>query len=212
MKAIVGGRRRDRSLQGIRARQAGRDGARRRPAARRPGLAIGKSAGEGVVYAKDLSRPMVFTVESALARRAEEAGRTTSGSRICSTRASFNTTRIEIVRNGQTLALREGKGQGRVEAGAPAAKAADTAKVEALLTALTSARADVVHRQERRHGAREARAERHASSTRTARSTRRSRSARKGADAFARREGDAAAAKIDATALDGIVKALDALK
>src|SRR5207248_4899747 len=27
------------------------------------GLAIGKSAGEGVVYAKDLSRPMVFTVE-----------------------------------------------------------------------------------------------------------------------------------------------------
>ena len=36
--------------------------------------------------------------------------------------------------------------------------------------------------------------------------------ARKGADAFARREGDAGAAKIDAAALDGIIKALDALK
>ena len=31
------------------------------------GLAIGKSAGEGVVYAKDVSRPMVFTIESAIA-------------------------------------------------------------------------------------------------------------------------------------------------
>ena len=36
--------------------------------------------------------------------------------------------------------------------------------------------------------------------------------ARKGADAYAVREGDAAAAKIDATALDGIIKAIDALK
>ena len=31
------------------------------------GLAIGKSAGEGVVYARDLSRPIVFTIESSLA-------------------------------------------------------------------------------------------------------------------------------------------------
>ena len=35
---------------------------------------------------------------------------------------------------------------------------------------------------------------------------------KKGADAFARREGDATAAKIDAAALDSILKALDALK
>ena len=39
-------------------------------------LAIGKSSGEGAVYARDLSKPVVVTVESALARRAEEgAGR-----------------------------------------------------------------------------------------------------------------------------------------
>ena len=31
------------------------------------GLAIGKSAGDGVVFAKDLSRPMIFTVDAALA-------------------------------------------------------------------------------------------------------------------------------------------------
>jgi len=36
--------------------------------------------------------------------------------------------------------------------------------------------------------------------------------ARKGTDAYARREGDASAAKIDAATLDAIVKSIDALK
>ena len=103
------------------------------------GLAIGKSAGEGVVYAKDLSRPMVFTVESALADELKKPADDFRVKDLFDAR-SFNTTRIEIVAQRPDDGVREG--QGRLEAGRrPAAKAADTAKVEALLTALTNARA-----------------------------------------------------------------------
>ena len=174
------------------------------------GLAIGKSAGEGVVYAKDLSRPMVFTVESALLDELKKPADDFRVKDLFDAR-SFNTTRIEIVRNGQTIALEKEKGKAAWKQVAPSAKAADAGKVEALLTALTSARAtsfvdkiagtgletpeltvSIAYEDGQKH-------EKVAF-------------ARKGADAYARRDGDAAAAKIDATALDGIIKAIDALK
>ena len=129
---------------------------------------------------------------------------------------AFNTTRVEIVRGGQTMAFekqeRQGRtGQGRLEAGQPRPKAADTAKVEALLTALTNARATsfvdktaatgldtpevtVTLKYEDGPEAGEGRVR--------PQRRRRLRAAR-------RRRG---AAKIDASALDGIIKALDALK
>ena len=174
------------------------------------GLAIGKSAGEGVVYAKDLSRPMVFTVESALFDELKKPADDFRVKDLFDARA-FNTTRVEIARGGQTMVFEKEKGKDTWKQVAPAAKAADTAKVEALLTALTSTRAtsfadkiagtgletpevtvSVAFEDGKKH-------EKVAF-------------ARKGTDAFARRDGDAAAAKIDATALEGIVKAIDALK
>lgn len=174
------------------------------------GLAIGKSAGDGVVYAKDLSRPLVFTVESALFDELKKPAGDFRVKDLFDSR-SFNTTRVEIVRGGQTMAFERAKGQDGWKQITPAPKPADSAKVEALLTALTSARATsfadsiagtglespeltvaVAYEDGQKH-------EKVAFG-------------RKGSDVFARREGDAAAAKIDATALDGIVKALDALK
>ena len=172
------------------------------------GLVIGKSAGEGAVYAKDLSRPMVFTVESALADELEKPADDFRVKDLFDAR-SFNTTRIELTRNGQTVAFEKSKDTWKQVA--PAAKDADSAKVDALLTALTNARAtsfvdktdgtgldspeltvlvkfDEGQKQERVAFARH------------------------GSDAYARRDGDAGAAKIDASALDAIVKALDALK
>jgi hypothetical protein len=169
------------------------------------GLSIGKSAGEGVVYAKDLSRPMVFTVESALADELKKPVDDLRLKDLFDAR-SFNTTRVEIARGGQTVAFEKDKDTWKQVA--PAAKAADGAKVDALLTALTNARAtgftdkapaldtpELTATLKFDEGKQETVA-----------------FARKGGDAFARRDGDATPAKIDATALDAIVKALDALK
>jgi hypothetical protein len=173
-------------------------------------LLIGKSAGEGVVYAEDPSRPLIFTVESALFDEVKKPAGDFRIKDLFDSR-SFNTTRVEIVRGGQTIAFEKPKGQDAWKQITPAAKPADTAKVEAVLTALTSARAtsfvdsiagtglenpeltvSIAFEEGQKH-------EKVAFG-------------RKGADVYARREGDAAAVKIDATALDGIVKALDALK
>jgi hypothetical protein len=173
------------------------------------GLAIGKSAGDGVVYAKDLSRPMVFTVEAALLDEIKKPADDFRVKDLFDAR-SFNTTRIEIVRNGQTITLEKEKDKAAWKQVAPSAKAADAGKVEALMTALTSARAtsfvdkmagtgldtpEITVSLAYENG------EKHEKVS----------FGRKGADAYARREGDAAA-KIDASALDGILKAIDALK
>jgi Domain of unknown function (DUF4340) len=170
------------------------------------GLLIGKAAEDGTAYAKDLSRPIVFTIESALADELKKPADEFRVKDIFDARA-FNTTRVEAVRNGQTFAFE--KAGDKWKQVAPAAKDADATKVEALLSALTSARAtgfvekttaldkpeltvtvkyDDGQKQERVIFGRQ------------------------GSDAFARRDGDAGAAKIDVATLDGIVKALDALK
>ena len=204
-------RRRGDGPEGVRPRQAGRDRARDVSGSSQAGLAIGKSAGEGVVYAKDLSRPMVFTVESALfdelkkpaddfrdqgsVRRAvvqHDAGRNRAR------RADDHASRRKRTRTPGSRSRRR-------------PKAADTAKVEALLTALTSARATSLRADKIAGTGLETPELTVTLALRgRRRSRRRSPSRRKGTDAFARRDGDAAAAKIDATALDGIVKAIDA--
>ena len=168
---------------------------------------IGKSAGEGLVRAGP-SRPLVFSGIGALRRVEETGGRLPGEGPLLRGRS---TRPAEIVRSGQTLTLEKEKGKDAWKQITPAPKAADTAKIDALLTALTSTRAtsfvdtiagtgldspeltvSIAYEDGQKH-------EKVAF-------------ARKGADVFARREGDAAAAKIDATALDGIVKALDGLR
>lgn len=172
------------------------------------GLAIGKSAAEGTVYARDLSRPMIFTIESALADELKKPADEFRIKDLFDARA-FNTTRLEAVRQGQTLAFEKEKDAWKQVA--PGAKAADAAKVEALLAALTGTRAngfetkmaatgldtpELVVTVKFDDGKKEDKVT----------------FAKKGADAFARREGDSAAAKIDASTLDTILKAFDALK
>jgi hypothetical protein len=169
------------------------------------GLAIGKSAGEGIVYAKDLSRPMVFTVEAALADELKKPADELRLKDLFDARA-FNTTRLEIARGGQTVAFEKDKDTWKQVL--PAPKAADGAKVDALLTALTNARATGFDDKPSGIDTPELTATLTFDEGKQDKVT----FARKGADAVARRGGDASAAKIDASALDGIVKALDALK
>jgi Domain of unknown function (DUF4340) len=170
------------------------------------GLAIGKSAAEGTVYARDLSRPIVFTVESALVDELKKPADDYRVKDIFDARA-FNTTRVEAVRNGQTIAFE--KAGDKWKQVAPAAKDADAAKVDALTSALTGARAtgfvekttaldkpELTVTMKYDEGKKQERVV----------------FGRQGTDAFARRDGDAGAAKIDVATLDGIIKALDALK
>jgi hypothetical protein len=171
-------------------------------------LAVGTSAGEGTVYAKDLSRPMVFTVESALAEELMKPADDFRVKDLFDARA-FNTTRLEIVRGGQTLAFE--KDEDAWKQVTPAAKAADTAKVDALLTALTNARATGFEDKIAATGIDNPeltvslKFDEGKKSEKVA-------FARKGSDVFARREGDPYAAKIDASTLDAILKAADTLK
>jgi hypothetical protein len=172
------------------------------------GLAIGKSAGEGVVYAKDLSRPMIFTVEKALADELKKPADDYRVKDIFDAR-SFNTTRLDITYKGQALAFEKDKDKWKQMA--PAAKDADATKVESLLTALTNTRAtgfvdkiagtgldtpELTVAIKYEDGKKQEKVA----------------FGRKGADAHARREGDASAAKIDASQLDAIEKAIDAAK
>jgi hypothetical protein len=172
------------------------------------GLAVGKSSGEGAVYAKDLSRPMVFTVESALADEMKKPADDFRVKDLFDAR-SFNTTRIEVTRNGQTTVFEKDKDAWKQIA--PSAKATDTGKVEALLTALTSARAtgfaaaSVPTGLENPEVSVAIKFDEGQKQDKVA-------FAKKGADAYARREGEVSAAKIDASALDGIIKAIEALK
>jgi hypothetical protein len=170
------------------------------------GLAIGKAAAEGTTYARDLSRPMVFTVENSLVDELKKPADDFRVKDIFDARA-FNTTRLEAVRNGQTIAFE--KAGDKWKQVAPTAKDADATKVDALTSALTGARAigfvektsaldkpELIVTMKYDEGKKQERVV----------------FGRQGSDAFARRDPDVGAAKIDAATLDGIIKALDALK
>jgi hypothetical protein len=110
-------------------------------------LAIGSAAESGSVYAKDLSRPAVFTIESSLADDLKKDASEYRQKDLFDAR-SFNTTRMEIVHGNQTTVLektkvkdKDGKEQEKWRQTAPAAKDVDAATVEGLISAATGARA-----------------------------------------------------------------------
>jgi hypothetical protein len=148
---------------------------------------------------------MVFTVESALADELKKPADDLRLKDLFDAR-SFNSTRVEIARAGQTVAFEKDKDTWKQVT--PAAKAADGAKVDALITALTNTRATGFVDKAPALDAPELTATLKFDEGKQEKVV----FARKGADAFARRDGDAGGAKIDAAALDGIVKALEAMK
>ncbi len=182
------------------------------------GLVIGSSAGEGVVYAKDLSRPMIFTIESALADELKKPADDFRIKDLFDAR-SFNATRVEVTRAGQTTAWEKSKAPAKGTEPAkdvwkqvtPAAKDVDATKVDALLNALTNARAASFPDKSVPTGL-DAPELTVTVKFEDGQKQERVAFARHGSDAFARREGDAGAAKIDTATLDAVVKALDALK
>ena len=180
-------------------------------------VVIGLPAEEGTVYARDLSRPAVFTVESSVLDDLKKDALEYRQKDLFDAR-SFNATRVELVRAGQTSAFektkvknKEGQDEEKWRQISPQARDLDPASFDTLLSALTGARASA-------WGNEPAAAKALAAPEFTATvkfdegKEERVTFAKAGADAFASRAGEPGTAKIDATTVDSIVKALQELK
>jgi len=108
----------------------------------RASLALGKKEGESV-YARDLSRPLIFTIPAATATDLGKNADALRRKDMFDGR-SFNTTRVELRRGGETLAFEKSKSKDGKDVWKNAAgKDVDAAKVEDLLTKLSNIRAQL---------------------------------------------------------------------
>lgn len=172
-------------------------------------LLLGSAAGEGEVYAKDAARPAVFTVESTLLDDLKKDAGEYVQKDLFDARA-FNTTRIEVTRGAETRVFektkapnKEGKEEERWRQTAPSAKDLEMATVDALLSALTGARAESMV------ATMPSGAKPEATVALTFDGSKEERVSfyRAGAEAFASRDG--VVAKIQASVIDTITKALE---
>ncbi len=109
------------------------------------GLLLGKPTPTGEIYARDVSRPLVFSVEKALA---DDLSKTASDYRMKDVFGfrAFTGTRLEVARGGSTIAFEKKKGSEKdaVEKWTqvqPAAKVEDS-KIEDLASKVANLRAD----------------------------------------------------------------------
>jgi len=178
-------------------------------------LLIGSGAESGTVYAKDAARPAVFTIESSLV---DDLKKDPSEYRLKDLfdARSFNTTRVEIARNGQTTTFeqtktkdKDGKETEKWRQTSPSAKDVDGAKIEALVSAASAARATGFVDSTAKTGL--DKPELTVALTSDGKQER-VMFARADGAAYASRAGSAGAAKIDASTIDAIVKAIEDLK
>jgi hypothetical protein len=108
----------------------------------RASLVVGKKDGDSN-YARDLSRPLIFTIPSASAADLEKDATTLRRKDMFEGR-SFNTARVELKRGNETLTFEKSKGKDGKDLWKNAAgKDVDTAKVEDMLTKLSNIRAQL---------------------------------------------------------------------
>ncbi len=108
-------------------------------------LVLGGKTAENTVYARDLSKPMVMTVEGSLADEVKKGADDYRRKDLFEFRA-YNATRVEIARGDQTIVFERVKGQGenaqdKWRRVSPNAADADKDKVEGMLSRLANMRA-----------------------------------------------------------------------
>lgn len=179
-------------------------------------LVLGAPAADGTVYAKDLARPAVFTVEAALLDELKKDPSEYRQKDLFDAR-SFNTTHMDIVHNGQTSSFektkakdKDGKDIEKWRQAAPSARDVDPTKMESLIAAITGARATSFAPPGAKTGIEKP--ELTVAFKYDGNKEERVSFARTGAVVYAARTGSAGAAIVDASVLDGIVKALEAVK
>jgi hypothetical protein len=181
----------------------------------RASLLVGGKAEEGNVYAKDGSKPAVFTIEANLLEDLKKEAGEYRQKDLFDARA-FNTTRIQVARGGESLVFektavkdKDGKEEQKWKQTSPSTKDVDGAKVDALLSALTSARADSFVDKPAADAKQEGiftlkfdegKKEEEVTFLKA------------GSDAYGIRKGASGAAKLAGSTLDEIIKALDTLK
>jgi hypothetical protein len=181
-------------------------------------LVIGGKAEENTVYARDLSRPAIFTVESSVLDELKKDPAEYRQKDLFDAR-SFSATRIEIARAGQTHVFektktknKEGQDEEKWRQSAPQSRELDQAVFDKLVSALTGLRATGF--VEAAAAAKALAAPELAVTIKFDEGKKEERVtlAKSGTDAFAARAGEPGAAKVDAVALDNAVKALQELK
>jgi hypothetical protein len=178
-------------------------------------LQVGGPAGDGAVYARDESRPEIFTIEAAVLDELKKAPSEYRQKDLFDAR-SFNATRVEAIRGGQTVAFerakvkdKDGKEEEKWRQVLPTAKDVDSPKVDALITTATGARAESFVDSPGKSAAPVVTLKiKYAEGQKEDQVT----FLRGGADSYATRAGSPDAAKIDSAVLDSIVKALDEIK
>ena len=179
-------------------------------------LALGGKAADDTIYARDLSRPAVFTVEASVLDELKKDPSEYRQKDLFDAR-SFNATRIEIVRAGQAHAFektktknKEGQDEEKWRQTAPQARELDQASFDALVSSLTGIRATGFVDA----GAAAKAAPELAVTIKFDEGKKEERVtlAKAGTDGFASRAGEPGAARIDGGAIDGAVKALQELK
>ncbi len=181
----------------------------------RASLAIGSKDANGNHYAKDASRPLVFTVEAGLL---EELKKPAGGLRNKDVFAfrPFNATEIETTRGPEVLAFEKARGAGKDAAEKwrrvkPSVKDVDQAKVDDVLARLSNLRVQSFEDGQAKTGL-EAPVLVVVAKFDEGKKKERVVFGRSGSDVFASIEGQPGAAKIDAAEFDQALKALDALK
>jgi hypothetical protein len=179
-------------------------------------LLLGKPAADNTIYVKDQSRPAVMTIDANLMDELKKEAGDFRQKDLFDARA-FNATRIEVVRNGRTVAFektrsknKEGQEEEKWRQVAPTAQDADQTKIENLLSAVTQTRATSFADEKTKTGL-ESPALRVAIKSGEPPKEETVTFAKTGDKAFASRAGDPGAAVVDASALDNITKALDEL-
>jgi hypothetical protein len=180
-------------------------------------LEIGGKAEEGSVYARDASRPLVFTIDGTILDDLQKDPFEYRQKDLFDAR-SFNSTRLEIARAGQTHAFektkaknKDGQEEQKWRQLSPQARDVDQAKVESLISAITGAQAQALAPAAAKASLQkpeltvtikfdEGRKEDRVSF------------ARSGTTAYAVRAAEGTPVTVDAATLDGIIKALEEIK
>lgn len=181
----------------------------------RAGLALGKPAADGNIYARDVSRPMVFAVEKSLLDDLKKPVDDYRRKDVFEFR-SFNANKIEITRSNQTATFEKVKGSGKDAQDkwrqtAPSARDVDATKMDALLSKLSNLRVTSFAAPTTPTGLKAPLA----SVTTWFDDSKKQEQVtfgRNGSDTYSARKDEPGAGKLDSAEFDGAMKALDELK
>ena len=180
-------------------------------------LLIGKAAGDGVVYAKDQSKPTVFTIESALLTDATKEPGEYRQKDFFDGRA-FNSTRLEVTRNGQTSVFektktknKEGQDEEKWKQTAPTAREVDQTTVDNLISAVSATRATGFVDSTAKTGLDKPEIVVTLTSDQGKR-VEKATFSRSGSDGYGVRDGEPGAAKVDVATIDNVIKSFEGIK